>query len=105
VPNLQEFREKEFNELIKSKGNAVIEFGAPWCAACKLTEPIICEAQKKYPEISFAKIDVGKMPGIASRMGVMSLPNILVIKNGKVADQVIGTTTKKILEEKIKIFK
>lgn len=105
VSSLKEFQESEFNELVKSKKNAVVEFGAPWCTACKLTEPIIAEAETSNQNIIFAKIDVGKSPGLASRMGVMSLPNVLVIKAGKVVDQIIGATTKKVLDEKIKLFK
>jgi thioredoxin 1 len=100
--SLKEWQEKEFNEIMKSKRSAIIEFGAPWCTACKLTEPMIADLELKYKDVSFAKIDVGKSPGLASKMGVMSLPNILLIKNGKVIDQIIGATTKKILEEKIK---
>ncbi|OGD56579.1 hypothetical protein A2V71_02690 [Candidatus Berkelbacteria bacterium RBG_13_40_8] len=100
--NLKEWKEKEFNELMKTRGNAIVEFGAPWCGSCKASEPIIASLQSNHKEISFAKIDVGKAPGLASRMGVMSLPNILVIKKGKIIDQIFTVPTKKILEEKIK---
>jgi len=103
--SLKELQEKDFNDIIKLKKNAVIEFGAPWCAACKLTEPIICEVEKSNSNISFAKVDVGKSPGLASRMGVMSLPNVLIIKAGKVVDQIIGAASKKVLEEKISKIK
>lgn len=102
---LREFKDSEFNDLIKSKKDAIIEFGAPWCAACKLTEPIIAGIEESNQNILFGKIDVAKAPGLASRMGVMSLPNIFIIKAGKVADQIIGAATKKSLEEKIKILK
>jgi len=103
--NLKEWKEKDFDELIKSHGNAIVEFGAPWCGTCKVSEPIIANLQSNHKEIAFARIDVGKAPGLSSKMGVMSLPNILVVKKGKVIDQIIGVPTKKILEEKIKKLK
>lgn len=102
---LKNWQEKEFNEFIKSKKDGVIEFGAPWCAACKLIEPTIKDLAKDHKGIFFAKIDVAKNPGVASKMGVMSLPNILFIKGGKVIDQMIGSANKKILLEKIKKLK
>ncbi len=103
--NLPEWQEKDFNELMKTKSSAIVEFGAPWCGSCKTTEPIIAGVQKDYPKIKFAKIDVGKAPALASKMAVMSLPNIMIIKEGKVVDQIFSVPTKKILEEKIKKLK
>lgn len=98
---LDEWMEKDFNEFIKSKGMGVVEFGAPWCAACKKTEPIVAELAKEYKDVKFAKIDVAKNPGLSSRMGVRSLPNIIFLNGGKVKDQIVATTTKKAIEDKI----
>lgn len=102
MSELKEWHEKEFNELIKSKETGIVEFGAPWCTACKISEPILVETAKENKTMIFAKIDVAKNPGLASKMGVMSLPNILIINSGKVVDQIIGSVTKKALTEKIK---
>lgn len=102
MSELKEWHEKEFNELIKSKEAGIVEFGAPWCAACKISEPALMEASGENKTIIFAKIDVAKNPGLASKMGVMSLPNVLIIKSGKVVDQIIGSVTKKALAERIK---
>ena len=99
---LENWQEKDFNSFLKSKKIGVVEFGASWCAGCKLVEPIILDLSKRFKDLTFAKIDVAKNPGLASRMGVMSLPNILFLKNGKVAEQIIGSTVKKAIEEKIK---
>ncbi len=99
---LNEWQEKDFLAAQKEKGVLVVEFSAPWCAACKTTEPIIAELSKDYKNIKFAKIDVAKNPGLASRMGVMSLPNIIIFKEGKVKDQIIGAASKKGIEDKIK---
>lgn len=99
---LKEIDENDFNAIIKNKKSAVVEFSAKWCSACKLTEPVVSDVALKHPDIIFSKIDVAKNPGLASKMGVMSLPNIFIIKKGKIADQIIGATSEKILENKIK---
>lgn len=101
---LDEWMEKDFLAAQKEKLICVVEFGAPWCAACKKTEPLVAEIAKVYKDIKFAKIDVAKNPGLASRMGVMSLPNILFLVDGKVKDQIVASTTKKAIEDKIKKF-
>jgi len=98
---LKELTEKEFDEALKNKNHGVVEFSAPWCNACKITEPILEDLSKSFQSLFFAKVDVAKCPGLASRMGVMSLPNILFLNGGSVKDQVIGATTKKTLEEKL----
>lgn len=99
---LEEWQEKDFLTAQKDKNICVVEFGAPWCAACKTTEPIIAELAKNYPDIKFAKIDVAKNPTLASRMGVMSLPNIMIMSNGKVVEQIIGAASRAKIEEKLK---
>lgn len=98
---LTEWQENEFNDFISTKGSGVIEFGAPWCGACKMTEPNIAEVSTKHQDLKFAKIDVGKNPKLASKMGVMSLPNVIIFKNGKVIEQFIGATTASVLEQKL----
>lgn len=100
--SLPSWDEKKFNEFIDNKGNGVIEFSAPWCGACKATEPQIEEVAKKHEALRFAKVDVGKNSELAAKMGVMSIPNIFIFKNGKVSDQIIGLTSTQTLEQKIK---
>lgn len=99
--HLDEWQEPDFNAALKEKGVCVIEFSAPWCAACKATEPVMAGIAKTKTEIKFAKIDVSKNAGLASRMGVMSLPNILFIADGKVKEQIIGLANKTKIENKL----
>jgi len=103
---MKEYREKEFNSLLKMKKSALILFGAPWCAACKLMVPIINKIAKDFrgKDFVFAEIDVSKNNGLASKMGVMSLPNMLFIKKGKITDQIIGAVSQKELEKKLSKF-
>jgi thioredoxin 1 len=101
LKQLTEWQEKEFNDFLKEKIPGVVEFGAPWCGACKMTEPVLAELSANFPSLKFAKIDVAKNPGLASRMGVMSLPNVLLVNGGHVKEQIIGAASKKSIEEKI----
>ncbi|MCL5407477.1 MAG: thioredoxin family protein [Patescibacteria group bacterium] len=98
---LQEFQDKEFNDFLQSKENGLALFSAPWCNACKIVTPIVEKIAQSNDKIKFIKVDVSKSPGLASRMGVMSLPNILLICKGKIAGQLIGTTTQKAIETKL----
>lgn len=99
---LIEWQEKEFNNAFKTKNVILVEFGAPWCNACKATEPIVAELSCDYPDVKFAKIDVSKNSGLASRMGVMSLPNILIITDGAIKEQIIGAASRVKIETKLK---
>ena len=99
--SLPEWQEKDFNDFISKGGTGVVEFGAPWCAACKATEPNMVEVSQTQKGMDFAKIDVGKNPELASKMGVMSLPNVIIFSNGKVKEQMIGMTPVKTLQEKL----
>ncbi len=100
--SLLSYQEKEFIDFQKSKKDGLVIFSAPWCAACKLIVPKLEELAKTHDKIPFIKIDVSKNPGLASRMGVMSLPNILFISKGRIIDQIIGSTTKSVIEQNLK---
>lgn len=99
---LTEWSEGEFNAAMKSDSVSVVEFGATWCASCKATEPVIAELSSTYANVTFAKIDVAKNAALASRMGVMSLPNIIIMTKGKVVEQIIGAANRAKIEEKLK---
>ena|SRR3972149_2511843 len=99
---VQNLTEKDFSEKIKNK-TVLIEFWAPWCHGCKAVTPHLDELAKMYnDDIFFFKVNVTNNPGLAGRFGVMSLPNMIFFKNGKIIDQIIGATTKKVIEERVK---
>jgi thioredoxin 1 len=76
--------------VLKSKTPVMVDFWATWCKPCQMVAPILDELAEEYSgKITFAKIDVGQNSKIGSQYG-MSLPNLIVFKNGKPAAQVIG---------------
>lgn len=99
---VEELKEKDFKTKTQ-KGITIVDFWAKWCHACKATEPHLINLAKIWNDkVKFYKVNVSENPGLSARMGVMSLPNILFIQNGKVKEQIIGASTKKVIEDKIK---
>jgi len=99
---VEELKEKDLAK-ISQRGIVLLDFWASWCHACKIIAPHLDDLAKIWNDkVKFYKIDVTQDPGLAARLGIMSLPNILILVNGKVREQIIGTATKKAIEDKIK---
>ena len=84
--------EAEFDEGVKS-GRVVVDFWATWCGPCKMQGAIL--EQKlvpDHPEIEVLKVNVDEQPGLAARFEVMSIPTLLLYKDGELVDQVVGLT-------------
>jgi thioredoxin 1 len=86
-----EVNESNFEAVVlKSKIPVFVDFWATWCKPCQMVAPILDELAEEYSgKITFTKIDVGQNSKIGSQYG-MSLPNLIVFKNGKPAAQVVG---------------
>ena len=92
--------EAEVIESSKSRP-VVVDFYAPWCGPCRMITPIIEELDTDYQgKIHFRKVNTDENPDLASRFNVMSIPTLLLFKNGQVADTVIGAPPKAALKKK-----
>ena len=91
---------KEFKEFIDSKDLVVVDFFATWCGPCKMLSPILEELSKELEgEFKFAKVDVDENFELAKTYGIMSVPSILLFKDNKLMDKIVGLTSKnQILE-------
>jgi thioredoxin 1 len=79
----------------------VVDFWAPWCGPCHMITPIVEELENDYAgKVQFRKLNTDESPDIASRFNVMSIPTLILFKNGQVADTVIGVTSKAALKKK-----
>ena len=83
--------EKDFNELIKKE--AVVDFYATWCGPCKMFGPIFEEVSKEK-DVNFVKLDVDNFSDIAREYGVMSIPTIIVFRDGKEVKRFTGFMSK-----------
>ena len=80
----------------------LVDFWADWCGPCKMIAPVVEELADEYDgKVGFAKLDVDANPKTAMDYGVRSIPTLLVIKDGKVAEQIIGAVPKSVLKKKL----
>jgi len=84
-----------------SKGVVVVDFWATWCAPCRIQGPIIEDLSKDMKKVKFAKLDVDKNRQIAMKYGIRAIPTLIIFKDGKVAEKLIGLHQKEALKEKI----
>ena len=81
-------------EVMGSDRPVILDLWAPWCGPCRMMAPIVEEIAKERPDIKVGKINVDEQPELASQFGVMNIPTLVVMKNGKITDQAMGTRTK-----------
>lgn len=94
--------DETFPEIIAKYPLVVIDCWAPWCGPCNMVAPILDEIAKDYADkIVIGKLNVDNNQKTAMQYGIMSIPAMLIFKNGKLIDQVIGAMPKQLLEPKI----
>ena len=96
-----ELNNDNFDKEISS-GVTLVDFWAPWCGPCKLLGPVIDEiGQELEGKVKIAKLNVDNNQEIAIRYRVMSIPTIIIFKDGKPMSQTIGVVSKKAIKDKI----
>lgn len=103
-----ELNEKNFqSEIIDSPIPALVDFWASWCMPCRMVAPIVDEISQEYQgKLKVGKVNVDNEPKLAEKYSIMSIPSILLFKDGKVVDTIIGAVPKSYLIEHIqKILK
>ena len=87
------------NEIMDSEKTVLLDFWAPWCAPCRMVVPVIEEIAGERPDIKVGKINVDEQPELASKFGIMSIPTLVVMKNGKIVQRVSGARPKEAILE------
>lgn len=82
------------NEVMNSDKPVLLDFWASWCGPCRMVIPIVEEIAREHPDIKVGKVNVDEQPELTSQFGVMSIPTLVVMKNGKVVNQATGARPK-----------
>ncbi len=89
-------------EVVQSDRPVLVDFSATWCGPCKKLEPVVHEIADDYKgRLKVVKVDIDKAPGIAAKFAVMSVPTLVLFRDGKVMDQLIGLVAKRVIAERV----
>ena len=92
--------EEEFAELITQEKPVLVDFWATWCGPCKMQAPILHEFSEDIGDKAIiAKVDIDVNEKLARELGVMSIPTLMVFKNGEMVEKVVGLSSKAKLSE------
>lgn len=87
-------------EVINSEKPVLVDFWAPWCGPCKALAPVINEISNDFADkVKVGKLNVDDNPEISMKFGIRSIPTLIVFKDGKVQDQIIGAVPKSEIEK------
>ena len=87
------------NEVLNSDKTVLLDFWASWCAPCRMVAPIVEEIAGERGDIKVGKINVDEEPELANKFSIMSIPTLVVMKNGKIVQQVSGARPKNVILE------
>ena len=82
------------NEVLDSEKPVLLDFWASWCGPCRMVSPIVDEIAAERGDIKVGKVNVDEQPELAAQFGVMSIPTLVVMKGGKVVNQMVGARPK-----------
>ena len=98
---MQELNQQTFDAAIAANPLAVVDFYATWCGPCKMLAPILDAVAEETDGVAFFRVDVDQAPDLARRFGVMSIPTLVYLKDGKELSRSVGVLRKPDLIAKI----
>ncbi|HKM77579.1 MAG TPA: thioredoxin [Candidatus Bathyarchaeia archaeon] len=108
TPNIEKpiaVSDRNFDQTLKSYPLIVIDCWAAWCAPCRAIAPVVDQLAKEYSgKVVFGKLNVDENPETTQRFSIMAIPTLLVMKNSKEVDRIVGVISKSQLEAKVNSF-
>jgi thioredoxin 1 len=104
--NVMSIKEAEFDNLVKkTKGLTMVDFWASWCAPCQMTAPALeAVAEKMKDRIKVYKVDIDDNHKLASDLGVMSIPTMIIFKDGNEQDRIVGALGESEITKRIESY-
>ena len=88
-------------EVLEASQAVLVDFWAPWCGPCRIVAPHLEELNSERDDLTVVKLNVDENPKTAEKYGIMSIPTLIVFKNGQVAKQIVGALPKARLQQEI----
>ena len=90
-----------FQDTVQNNELVLIDFWAPWCGPCKAIAPVLEEISEEHSNIVIAKMNTDENPNISSQHGIMSIPTMMIFKNGQLVDRLVGALPKPAILQKL----
>ena len=91
-----------FEEIVKNNETVLLDFGATWCGPCQMQGPIIDALAEKRQDVVFGKVNVDEEIALAQQFGVMSIPTLIIFKNGEIVQKAVGLQDEASVEQLLK---
>ncbi len=97
--------DSDFDSFVSHHSLILVDCWAPWCGPCRLVSPVIDGLAKEYTgKVAFGKLNTDENPQTSGRYGIMAIPTLLIFKNGKQVDQIVGAVPKARIEETLRKY-
>ena len=93
----------DFQETLQNNDLVLVDFWAPWCGPCKALAPVLEEIANENSNVVIAKMNTDENPNTASQHGIMSIPTMMIFKNGELVDRLVGAMPKPSIMEKLQV--
>lgn len=84
-------------EVLKAAQPVLVDFWASWCGPCRMVSPIVDQIAEERPDVKVCKVNIDEQPELASRYQVMSIPTLLVLRGGEIAQSAVGARSKSFI--------
>ena len=89
-------------EVLDAKGTVLVDFWAAWCGPCRMLSPVVDEVAAELSGVKVGKVNIDEQPDLAAQFDVMSIPNLVVFKDGKAVNQSVGVIPKEAILKMVK---